>query len=401
MTTETTQPEHTYTGIIVEYSPVDAMLAELRQRYAGVQFDVATKDGMTAAKEVRRNLVKLRTGLEAKRKEIKEPALRRAQAIDAEAKAITAAIKAIEDPIDAQIKVEEERIEAEKRAAEAKRAEIRAKIDGIRNLPLALASAGSEELAAERDALQAFVPQEDVFGDQTEDCKAAIAECLATLTDLHARAMAREAAAALLEAERLKLEQQREEEAKALAAERAELEEARAAIARERAELEALRVAAVPPSPSGPLRFYTDKNGNDVPVQITMKPIQDSDLVFVGNDMSKLDEATETAAVVAELAALPDQAGAETEPAPTDWNTRQAALLTAAQFYALSEKVALCGFVTFATELRGIADDINRGEFDAAIARADQAAIRQADSLLLDATMRCIDALAGENAEAA
>lgn len=382
--------EHTYSGIVVEYSPVDAILAELRARYEGVVFDVATKAGMKDAKEVRQKLVKLRTGLEAKRKEIKEPALRRAQAIDAEAKAITTAIKAIEEPIDAQIKAEEDRIEAEKRAAEAKRAEIRAKIDGIRRLPIELADATSEEIAAERDALEAFTPLEEVFGDQTDDCKAALAECIAALTDLHARVMAREAAAALLEAERQRLDAARREAEQELAAAREALAEERRKLDEERAALEALRKPAAPEP--------VEANDDD-PIMFNGLTEYETAEAAPAPDLTLDQEIAEQAALL-----LAD-AGAESEPvapvsAPTDWRIRQAALCTAEQFNALAGKVEVCGFAMFATQLRDVATALEAGAHDATLASADRAALIAADEILLDATMRCIDAL-GEQAEAA
>lgn len=385
MTEDTTThaaEEATYTGIVVEYSPVDAALAELRARYADVVFPVDTKDGMKDAKEVRSKLVKLRTGLEAKRKEIKEPALRRAQAIDAEAKMITTAIKAIEDPIDAQIKAEEKRIEDEKAAKAAKLAEIRAKIDGIRALPLALAGASSDDIAAEKAALEAFTPVEEVFGELVEDCKAAMAEAIASLSDLHARVMGQEAAAALVEAERLRLEAEAERAAAALAAEREALAAERAAYEAEKAAFEAERRAAA---------SSAAQTGAE-----TEPEVVDAELPPGWNE-----DVMPEVQVTAEQAA---QVFSEAEPTnvatPVSWDIRQAAMHTAAQFRALSGKVEQCGFGAFAQQLRDAAAAIGAGEFDQALANADREALIAADTLLLDATVEAIDALSEQQAAA-
>lgn len=82
--------ENTNTGI-AEYSHTDAALATLTERYAGVVYDVTTKLGMIDAVRARREIREIRVALERKRTEIKQPALRRCQQIDSEARRITAA----------------------------------------------------------------------------------------------------------------------------------------------------------------------------------------------------------------------------------------------------------------------------------------------------------------------
>lgn len=66
-------------------------------------WDVSTTKGDREARAARKELVTLRTSLEAKRKELKAPALERAKLIDTEAKRIEAEIRSLEDPIDALI----------------------------------------------------------------------------------------------------------------------------------------------------------------------------------------------------------------------------------------------------------------------------------------------------------
>ena len=107
------------TAAIAEYSPTEAALAELQERFGGVVWDLTTVKGNADARAARRELVTLRTNLEAKRKALKAPALEYAKRIDSEAKRIAAAIGAVEEPIDAQIKADEARREQERQARAA------------------------------------------------------------------------------------------------------------------------------------------------------------------------------------------------------------------------------------------------------------------------------------------
>lgn len=102
---------------INEYSETQAALAALSQNYKSVIYPVATTEGMKSAKAARFEIKGYRTKLENMRKEIKEPALRRCQLIDDEARRITVELMALERPIDDQIKAEELRIEELRTAA--------------------------------------------------------------------------------------------------------------------------------------------------------------------------------------------------------------------------------------------------------------------------------------------
>lgn len=103
---------------IEEYSPTEAALAELSQRYKGVVYDVTIPTQLALAKAARNDIRGYRTALEKKRVQLKADVLERGRQIDGEAKRITAALSALEDPIEDQIKAEERRIEAERVAAE-------------------------------------------------------------------------------------------------------------------------------------------------------------------------------------------------------------------------------------------------------------------------------------------
>lgn len=99
---------------IVEYSKTEAALAELREKHAGVVFDLKTTKGNEDARKARAELVSLRTALEKKRVELKAPILQQGRDLDDEAERIKMEIIALEKPIDEQIKADEQRREAER-----------------------------------------------------------------------------------------------------------------------------------------------------------------------------------------------------------------------------------------------------------------------------------------------
>lgn len=237
--TETTDTIEAPKLAITEYSPVAAGLADLRARFEGVAFDLTTTRGDKEARAARMELVKLRTSLEARRKELKAPALERSRLIDSEAKRIEAEILALETPIDEQIKVEERRREQERqRKIEAERrrvAEIQERIDAIKAFPVRAAGKSSivvEALIGDLVAAEA----DDTFAEFRPAAERAHAESLAALREMYGAALVHEDDARRLRAEREALEQQRREDE----ARRAEEDR----IAREQHEAEVARVKA-------------------------------------------------------------------------------------------------------------------------------------------------------------
>jgi Protein of unknown function (DUF1351) len=210
---------------VVRFARTEAAIATLRAQYPGATYDLATTKGNEAARAARKELVTLRTSLERRRKELKEPAVEFSRRIDSEAKRLTGEIVALEDPIDAQIKADEARREQER--AEREAAEL-ARIQGhtdriaeIRQFATIVAHDGSARIAAARTALRADPPGDD-YEEWLLPAQRAHEETLAKLDQLHAAAVEREAQAAAEKAER--------------EAEAARLKAEREALARERAE---------------------------------------------------------------------------------------------------------------------------------------------------------------------
>lgn len=145
---------------IAEYSPTAEALAGLRQKYQAVVFNVSSTAGMVEARAARGELRTLRISLEAKRKEIKEPALTRCREIDTEAKRITAELSALEDPIDDLIKAEENRKDREKQSREEAERERIAEVSRRFAALRALVPAGTGKTV---DELSALIAQAEEF----------------------------------------------------------------------------------------------------------------------------------------------------------------------------------------------------------------------------------------------
>jgi hypothetical protein len=239
-------------NVLVAYSRTEAAIAELKARYSGARFDLTTTAGDRAARAARLELVRLRTSLDAKRKDFKAPALEFGRRIDSEAKRLEGEILALETPIDEQIKAEESRRAAEKaerdRIEAARVAEHMACINEIRAAATGHGAASSASLAAAIEAVAALDVSAERYEEFAPQAVAAQAQTLATLTAMHAGAVEREAEAARLAAERAELARVAAEQAaerKRLADEAAAAAAARAAADRLAAEqrAEADRIA--------------------------------------------------------------------------------------------------------------------------------------------------------------
>lgn len=354
--------ETTITTEIAEYNATAAALADLRSKYEKVLFPVETPKGMKDALAARKELRDIRFGLEKMRKEIKEPALRRCQLIDSEAKEITARLTALEDPIDKQIKAEEQRKEAEKlereRVERERVAAIRTKIDFIKRLPFDSANDSAEDIATTIDELEPL-QIDDSYAEFAAEAQAAKEGALIALQTLHVTTKAREEEAARLKAEREELDRQR-----------AELE-------RMRAELEAAKApepVAEPTTPAEPVAQYSDivSDGG-------LDPRNNPEPVF-------------------QLAAQEDTS--EPQSAPMDDANdlvSEFAGYTAMQFIALADKVAALGYESFAEGLRKDGQVIAEGHYNEQIKVADWKALADADKRMALAAHACVSVLEGDD----
>lgn len=317
-----------------------------------------------------------RTTITKTGKEARDDATAFCKAVIDEEKRLIAITQAEETRVLALRDAFDKRIEDEKAAKAAREADIKGKIAGIRALAqeLALAEVSSQDIAAEREALATFVPTEEVFGEFIDDCKAALTEADAALAELFDKVVSREQAAALVAAEQAKLEAERrafEEERAAYEAEKRAFEERKAAEA-----------AAASVAPSGSV---------SAPVETPEQP----ELPEGWNE----DEQTLVMPVIEVTAEEAAQVFTEADDAPitvAPFHIRQLALATADQFTALAGKVAVVGFLDFATQLEAVSNMLRTGQHDAKLQAADHEAIIAADNALLDATVNAIDALGDE-----
>ena len=218
MTTETeTADPVVISTAIAEYSPTAAALADLSHRFRGVVFDVATTKGDKEARAARLELVKLRTGLESKRREIKAPALERSRLIDSEANRINAFIAELEIPIDQQIKTEEQRKEVERTAkieAEQRRvASLMQRVESIRGVIVDVSGMAAAEIENVIRGVVALTV-DSTFAEFAAVAENAKTETLAKLRELHGRAIEHEQEQARIVTERAELERLRGEQAK-------------------------------------------------------------------------------------------------------------------------------------------------------------------------------------------
>lgn len=200
---------------IAEYSETDTAIAELRNKYQGVVYDVAKFKHMQEAKSARAELREKRVALEKMRVSIKAPALERCRQIDSEAKRITGELLALESPIDEQIKAEEQRKEREKAAKEQAEREaqaaIQARFDELKGFPLQAAgktSAQIRELINEATLLDGEFPTEVLVAA----FKFQHGITIAALNESLARQVEADAEAERIKAERAELERLRAEQ---------------------------------------------------------------------------------------------------------------------------------------------------------------------------------------------
>lgn len=233
---------------VADFDAVAAGIQALRERFAGVVYEVRTTQGMTEAREARAAIREPRYAIENTRKAAKAPILALGKKLDSRAAEITTQLLALEEPIDRQIKAEEARKEADRQAkiqAELKRVgEIHQRIDQIRR-PVEYAMNLSSQLIQEQIVQVEALVVDESFAEFRMQAEEAKLTTLIALKGMRAKREEHEAEQAKLKAEReelarLRQEQQKreEEENRRLRQERAALEEEQAKQRRTQAELE-------------------------------------------------------------------------------------------------------------------------------------------------------------------
>lgn len=203
---------------IVEYGITDAALQELKSKFSLVP-DSSTDKGYADIKSALKIISPYRTGIEAKRKELKAESLARGRLIDAEAKRITTAILEIESPFKLEKQKRDDELKAIEQAkldAEAEHiAAIEKKVSGINDLVDGLLGADLKTLQARLKAANETIINNVEFEDQIETAKESMLNVKDTLEKAIAERGVFEKQQAEYEAQqKLMIEQQAELDAK-------------------------------------------------------------------------------------------------------------------------------------------------------------------------------------------
>lgn len=363
--------------------------------------DVIDPDGREQAHRLAMKLRNARTTIEKTGKTAREDAQAFSKAVIDEQKRLIAItegeekrVLGLRDGYDAKIEAEK----AAKAAAEAARVSgIRAKIEGLRALPLQSARDTAIQLEGTLTDLTAFEITEDAFMEFTEEATAVRHQAMGELREMYVLAHDRELAAAALEVERMRLAEVEREANEKLAAERLAMEHERAAMAAERAAMAAERAAFeaskivlpvvdVPPaipvhSNGAPMYSTTTFKENGDPIMLDDRGVRS---VFCDVDEGEEPEFT------------PHDKAEEVAAVHGGLRIRIVAMCTADQFSAMAGKVYACGASEFGDTLASVAASLRNGDFDAALAGADFKLLVSFDNGLIDATVNCIDAMEEE-----
>lgn len=231
----------------VAFEPFKAKLAAAKRAAKKAEYNIATKEGMKQAKELRASFRDIRTGIESARKEAKGPILEAGKKVDAVAKELTDEVAPHEDKYAAEIAAEEARIEEEK---QRKLAEERARIEAIeqriahiRNIPQSLVAVDSATISARLEELTGKRLEPAMYDEHLESAVNALNATIDKLGNMITEAMEREAEAKRIAEERAELARLKaEQEAREKAEREAEAERQRQ-MAEMRAQQEASAAA--------------------------------------------------------------------------------------------------------------------------------------------------------------
>src|SRR5574337_683673 len=244
MSTETALTVAERAAIAIGAPAYEIALVDLVKESASL-VQIKDKSGYQQAHSARMRLKGTRVEIQKRAKDAREDAQAFSKAVIAEEKRLVALVCPEEDRLQGLQDVWDAAREAEKQARiqaeEARVAKHRANIDAIRDTALHAATMGTDGIQGLIVEIEQYDVSEAVFEEFATGARVVRDDTLATLRQLHTAALAREAEAARLRAEREELARLRAERDR-LAAERVERERVEAA---ERARVaEAQRIEA-------------------------------------------------------------------------------------------------------------------------------------------------------------
>lgn len=217
------------------------LAAAVRNASKTPEYDITTTAGLSVAKQLRKSFSTIRTTAENTRKERKAPIIQIGKLLDTKYAELETEIREHEDKYDAQVKSEEarkERIKQEELARERARIEaIENRLANIRAIPSRHLQSSSDVIRKEIDAQSTLVLDPADYDEFHEDAIAAVNAVLVELERMRKLAAEREEEARRIEVERAELAR--------LKAEKEQAERKLAAEAAAKAEEERLRQAAI------------------------------------------------------------------------------------------------------------------------------------------------------------
>lgn len=179
------------------FTKTQAGLAALEEKYSEFPDPSESKENYDAVKAGVKELTSLRTSIEAKRKEVKQPYLDACRIIDGQAKGIIERIVAIEEPMKAAKKEVDER---EKREKEARLKRLNDRIQEMRDAVRQARNVPSEVVEQIIEQVEAVDHQD--FYELREEALKVRDECLTELSEIYSQRLDYERTAKQREAER-------------------------------------------------------------------------------------------------------------------------------------------------------------------------------------------------------
>ena len=234
---------------LAELSVVDAGIAALRRKYRNKTYDVATSEGMDAARKARMDIRDRRFKVPHIVKDQKAAIKKVAEKVDSEGERIVAALLELETPIHDQIKGEEDRKAAIKAQKEREEAEAAARVEtasaDILAKPADVAGKSSEHIALAIEALDAVPVSLELYGDSAGRVDSVKAATLERLDGMLQAAQAHEKEQQELAAQRAALDAERQRQEEAARTQREQMEQQQrehdARMAEQRAALEKMQ----------------------------------------------------------------------------------------------------------------------------------------------------------------
>ena len=198
---------------VITYNVTDAALMEHKEKYEQLP-DIKTKDGYEHAKLCLRESTAIRTGVEARRKELNSDAVVYKKRVDAKAKEIIADVLSVETPMRELKKEQDEVIEFAKqekiRIENERVARIEENIQAIKGYAATCINLTSSQIAEKMEKLSCLVLEESVFEERRSEAQLLRLTAIDQVQEVYDSKLKQEREAIRLEEERKKLEVEKE-----------------------------------------------------------------------------------------------------------------------------------------------------------------------------------------------